>query len=187
MKCHGQEMTVSPFLLPRLKLIVTGLPLWRQMYGKSVLEINPMNTYPWPLVTKAGKPMVVSAEMALVYRFHEFIIPDFPIINSKNQTIRDQNVFETAFNSKGFIETGLEDILRGTVGTHIPNFKSGVDENFRSAGRYRGRPFDIVTWSIVHEREQGIATFNKYFRAYNAEGRNRGTHPHPLPLTFEPG
>ena len=140
------------------------------MYGKNSLEINPMNTYPWPLVTKGGKPMVVSAEMSVVYRFHEFIIPDFPIIDNKNQILRNQSVFKSAFNPKGFIEAGLDNVLRGTVGTHIPNFKSGVDENFRSAGVYRGRPFDIVTWSIVHEREQGLPTFNQYFRAYSQQG-----------------
>ena len=130
-----------------------------------------MNTYPWPLVTKAGKPMVVSAEMAIVYRFHEFIIPEFPIKNAANQTLWNQNVFETGFNASGFIDAGLENVLRGTVGTHIPNFKSGVDEGFRSAGKYRGKPFDVVTWSIVHEREQGLPTFNQYFRAYNRQGR----------------
>jgi len=59
--------------------------------------------------------------------------------------------------------------LRGVVSTHIPNFKSGVDEAFRSAGKYRGHKFDIVVASIVHEREQGLPTFNNYFRAYNAQ------------------
>jgi peroxidase len=141
------------------------------MYGESVLDINPMNTYPWPLVTKAGRPMVVSAEMAIVYRFHEFIIPEFPIKDATNHTLWNQSVFDTGFNPQGFIDAGLENVLRGTVGTHIPNFKSGVDENFRSAGKYRGKPFDVVTWSIVHEREQGLPTFNVYFRAYNAQGR----------------
>jgi peroxidase len=141
------------------------------MYGESALEINPMNTYPWPLVTKAGKPMVVSAEMAIVYRFHEFIIPEFPIKDATNHTLWNQSVFDTGFNPQGFIDAGLENVLRGTVGTHIPNFKSGVDENFRSAGKYRGQPFDVVTWSLVHEREQGLPTFNQYFRAYNKQGR----------------
>ena len=140
------------------------------MYGKGFLDINPMNSYPWPLVTKAGKPMVVSAEMAIVYRFHEFIIPEFPIKDATNHTLWNQSVFDTGFNPQGFIDAGLENVLRGTVGTHIPNFKSGVDEAFRSAGKYRGKPFDVVTWSIVHEREQGLPTFNVYFRAYNKQG-----------------
>ena len=131
-----------------------------------------MNVYPWPLVTKSGRPMVVSAEMAVVYRFHEFIIPEFPIKDNENQTIRNQSVFESAFNSQGFIDTGLDNILRGVVGTHIPNFKSGVDEQYRSAGKYRGHPFDIVSWSIVHEREQGLPTFNEYFRAYGKQGKS---------------
>lgn len=145
-----------------------GFPLYRQMYGKNDLEINPVHLYPWPLVTKGGKPMVASAEMAVVYRFHEFIVPSFPLKDADNNTIKDKDLFESAFDSKGFVEAGLENILRGMVARDIPNFKSGVDENFRSAGKYRGQPFDIVTWSIVHEREQGLPTFNQYFAAYNS-------------------
>lgn len=137
------------------------------MYGKTALDINPANTYPWPLVTKDNKPMVVSAEMAVVYRFHEFIISEFPIKDAANNTLWEQDLFSTGFNSSGFIDTGLENVLRGMATSTIPNFKSGVDENFRTAGKYRGKPFDIVTWSIVHEREQGLPTFNNYFRAYN--------------------
>ncbi|RBR19816.1 hypothetical protein FVER53590_25111 [Fusarium verticillioides] len=146
-----------------------GFPLYRQMFGDNALEINPANTYPWPLVTKNGKPMTVSAEMGVVYRFHEFIIPSFPIKDQNNETLWEQNLFDTSFNSTGFLDVGLERILAGALSSHIPNFKSGVDESFRSAGLYRGRPFDIVVSSIVHEREQGLPTFNQYFRAYNAQ------------------
>jgi cytochrome P450 len=146
-----------------------GFPLYRQMYGENVLQINPANTYPWPLVTKGGKPMTVSAEMAVVYRFHEFIIKSFPIKDALNETLWDQDLFSTGFNATGFIDAGLENILRGITSTHIPNFKSGVEETFRTAGKYRGTPFDIVTWSIVHEREQGLPTFNEYFSAYNKQ------------------
>ncbi|KAF5553649.1 hypothetical protein FMEXI_2298 [Fusarium mexicanum] len=146
-----------------------GFPLYRQMFDENALEINPANTYPWPLVTKNGKPMTVSAEMAVVYRFHEFIVPSFPIKDQNNKTLWEQNLFDTSFNSSGFLDVGLERILAGALSSHIPNFKSGVDESFRSAGLYRGRPFDIVVSSIVHEREQGLPTFNQYFRAYNAQ------------------
>jgi peroxidase len=182
-----------------------GFSLYRQMYGANFLEINPANTYPWPLVTKNKKPMVASAEMAVVYRFHEFIIPTFPIIDEANQTLWDQGVIETGFNAKGFIDAGLENILRGLASVTIPNFKSGVDESFRSANKYRGVPFDLATWSkhfissmillsklrvliippgIVHEREQGLPTFNQYFRAYNAEG---GSKPNSIENCNEKG
>lgn len=124
-----------------------GFSLYRQMYGANFLEINPANTYPWPLVTKSGKPMVASAEMAIVYRFHEFIIPSFPIKDALNETLWDQEVFETGFNAKGFVDAGLENVLRGLASVTIPNFKSGVDESFRTAGKYRGTPFDLATWS----------------------------------------
>ncbi|KAH8889703.1 heme peroxidase [Thozetella sp. PMI_491] len=146
-----------------------GFSLYREMSGKDWLEINPANSYPWPVASKAGKPTVVSAEMAVVYRFHEFIINSFPIKDALNTTLWDQDLFSTGFDAQGFLDAGLENILRGVVSTFIPNFKSGVDESFRSAGKYRGSPFDIVTWSIVHEREQGLPPFNAYFRAYNAQ------------------
>ncbi|KAF5591116.1 ankyrin [Fusarium pseudocircinatum] len=122
-----------------------------------------------PLVIKNGKPMTVSAKMAVVYRFHEFIIPSFPIKNHNNETLWEQNLFKTSFNSTGFLDVGLERILAGAPSSHIPNFKSRVDESFRSTRLYRGRPFDIVVSSIVHEREQGLPAFNQYFRAYNAQ------------------
>jgi peroxidase len=154
-----------------------GFLLYRQMYGKNVLQINPANTYPWPLVTKGGKPMTVSAEMAVAYRFHEFIIDSFPIKDAENVTTWEQDLFSTGFNSTGFIDAGLENILRGAASIYIPNFKSGVDETFRSAGKYRGTPFDIVAWSIVHEREQGLPTFNHHFRAYNKQGKQIVLYP----------
>ena len=76
-----------------------GFPLYRQMFGENALEINTGNTYPWPLVTKDGKPMTVSAVMAVVYRFHEFVIPSFPIKDQNNETLWEQNLFEASFNS----------------------------------------------------------------------------------------
>ncbi|CAK7199907.1 hypothetical protein SEUCBS139899_002594 [Sporothrix eucalyptigena] len=154
-----------------------GFPLFREIRGKDWVQMNPANTYPWPLAMKHGRPTVVSAEMAVVYRFHEFIINTFPIVDAAGSTLHNQSLFDTGFDANGFIGAGLENILRGVVSTTIPNFKSGVDESFRSAGKYRGSPFDIVTWSIVHEREQGLPTFNNYFRAYNAQ------KPHvPVPI-----
>jgi hypothetical protein len=124
-----------------------GFPLFREMHDESFLDIGPANVYPWPLVTRKGKPMTVSAEMAVVYRFHEFIIPGFPIKDARNRTLWEQNLFETGFDAKGFVDAGLENVVRGILSTSIPNFKSGVDEAFRTAGKYRGAPFDIVTTS----------------------------------------
>ncbi|KAK4221571.1 heme peroxidase [Podospora fimiseda] len=146
-----------------------GYPLYRQIY-------------PWPLVTKNGRPMKTSAEMAIVYRFHEFIISSFPIIDPANKTLWEQDLFDTGFNATGFIDAGLENVLRGMVTADIPNFKSGVDENFRSANHYRNVSFDVATWSIVHEREQGLPTFNQYFRAYNLQDPSV---PVPIRDTFE--
>lgn len=146
-----------------------GFPLYRAMYGESVLSINPAHAYPWPMVTRNDRPMVTSAEMSIVYRFHEFIINKFPIKDAHNNTIEERDLFNTAFDSKTFLEIGADSIVRGMLSSDIPNFKSGVDEEFRSAGRYRGAPFDIVTWSVVHEREQGLPTFNQVHLAFSSQ------------------
>lgn len=127
-----------------------GYPLFRAIHGEDFLEINPANTYPWPLVTKNGRPTTISAEMAVVYRFHDFIVPDFPIKDEENKTLWDQNLFDTGFDAQGFIDAGLENIIRGIVAIPIPNFHSGVDDAFRSAEKYRGSPFDLATWSRLH-------------------------------------
>ncbi len=163
-----------------------GFPLFREMMGRDWLQMNPANAYPWPLAMKHGRPTVVSAEMAVVYRFHEFIIEQFPLVDADGATLRNQSLFATGFDAHGFLDAGLDNVLRGVVSTTIPNFKSGVDEAFRSAGAYRGagpgHAFDIVVASIVHEREQGLPTFNNYFRAYNAQ------RPHvavPIRARFE--
>ena len=124
-----------------------GYPLFRVLHGENFLKINPAVTYPWDLASKDGKPMTISAEMAVAYRFHDFIIPSLPIKDAGNNTLWDQDLFDTGFNSQGFIEAGLENVLRGILAIPIPNFHSGVDEAFRTAGKYRGAPFDIATWS----------------------------------------
>jgi hypothetical protein len=124
-----------------------GYPLFRALHGLGFLDINPVNTYPWPLATKDGRPTTISAEMAVVYRFHDFIIPDFPIKDAQNKTLWDQNLFNTGFDAQGFIGAGLENILRGSLAISIPNFRSGIDDGFRTAGKYRGSPFDLATWS----------------------------------------
>ena len=69
--------------------------------------------------------------MAIVYRFHEFIINKFPLKDAHNKTIEEREIFSTAFNATGFLDIGADPILRGMLATDIPNFKSGVDETFR--------------------------------------------------------
>ena len=137
------------------------------MTGKNFLQINPANTYPWPIAIEGGKPTAVRAEMAVVYGFHEFIINSFPIRDALNETLWDQSALDTGFNAIGVIDAGLENVLRDVVSMYIPKFKSDVDGLFRSAGKASRAPFNIVIWFVVHEREQGLPTFNNYFREYN--------------------
>ncbi|KAF4959659.1 hypothetical protein FSARC_10669 [Fusarium sarcochroum] len=66
---------------------------------KQKLHWDDEQLYQTPLVTTNGKPMTVSVEMAIVYRFHEFIIPSFPIKNQNNETSWEKNLFDTNFNA----------------------------------------------------------------------------------------
>ncbi|KAI3578725.1 heme peroxidase [Fusarium oxysporum f. sp. albedinis] len=170
-------------LYQTVRLVIDdGFPLYRQIFGENALEINPANTYPWPLVTKNGKPMTVSAVMAVVYRFHEFIIPSFPIKDQNNETLWEQNLFETSFNSTGLLDVGLERILAGALWSHIPDFKPGVDESFRSAGIYRGRPFDIVVSSIFSTDPGVIENLKKLYKHPDDVDLVVGCQPHHQPV-----
>ena len=98
------------------------------MSGKNFLQINPANTYPWPIATRSGKPTVVSAEMAVVYRFHEFIVKSFPIKDALNETLWDQLVFDTGFNATGFIDAGLENSSwnRVNIYSELQEWRRGI-------------------------------------------------------------
>jgi len=53
----------------------------------------------------------------------------------------------------------------------IPNFHSGTDDEFRDMKWDFGNPnikqgFDLVAWTIQHERERGLPSFNQYFSHY---------------------
>lgn len=125
-----------------------GFPLFRQMFGRNVWSMNPAIVYPWPFVTRERKPMTISTEMAVGYRFHEFLMESFPIKNEDNITLWRQNLFDTGYDAEGFISTGLDNILRGMVAESIPNFKSGIAKDFRSANMYNGAPFDLASWGL---------------------------------------
>lgn len=121
------------------------------------------------VITSSTPPRVLTRESIL----------SFNVIDAHNKVVATDTLFNSAFNTSRYLSYGADNILRGMLSADIPKFKSGVDEAYRSAGAYRGAsslssflactyhltppqsPFDIVTWSIVHEREQGLPTFNQ--------------------------
>jgi peroxidase len=103
------------------------LPLFRQVYGKSFIEMNPAHGYPWDVVTPGGKPMVASHEMSLGYRFHDLIVHSVPVLDIRGNGPKVR-LADTQFEARKFMDVGIESILRGMVSSDIPNFKSGVDE-----------------------------------------------------------
>ena len=148
-----------------------GFGLFREWYGQTVLTINPYHNYPWSRTLVQGRPLVTSQELAMGYRFHDLIPEEFPLINDKNVTTEMKRVNNTSFDAEGFFKVGVDAVLRGMAGSTIPNFKSGISEDYRNARiSYslpgEGHGFDLAAWTIVQERERGIPPFNEYFRKY---------------------
>lgn len=50
----------------------------------------------------------------------------FPIKDERNNTLETLELFNTAFDSKGFLARGADKILRGMLATDIPKFKVGM-------------------------------------------------------------
>jgi len=80
-------------------------------------------------------------------------------------------VANTTFDAEGFVKVGIDAVLRGMASATIPNFHSGVSEDYRSARISYAVPgegfgYDMAAWTIVQERERGLPTFNEYFRQY---------------------
>jgi peroxidase len=69
------------------------------------------------------------------------------------------------------MKVGIDSVLRGMAGSTIPNFHSGLSEDYRSAWISYSLPgegfgFDLAAWTIMQERERGLPPFNEYFRRY---------------------
>jgi len=185
-----------------------GMPLYREWHQKSVWEINPLYTYPFHLTLVNGKPMVTSQELALGYRFHDFIPELFSTIDENGQILKTMKLAETSFDGRGFFNVGIDPVLRGMASATMPYFHSGMSEDFRSAkysyavpqeggkyphhgyssqskssppplNHYMGAGYDMAAATIIQERERGIPTFNDYFRNYT------GKVPVKIRKTFE--
>lgn len=161
---------------------VTGLEndgtiMIRQFYDKSLWQVNNFYTYPWKFLTDiSGHPVTVSQESAIGYRFHEFLPEKMLIsyVNKKGQTMSyHKDVVNTTYDSEGFVETGLESILRGMVGQATPDFGSGYPDNIRNIRHVSlAHPdevtyYDMAAFSIAQERARGLPTFNQLARENN--------------------
>jgi peroxidase len=149
-----------------------GVGFIREFYGKSFFQgLNNFYTYPWKVIMPNDVPVTGTHEMAIGYRFHDFIPDSIPVIDEKNNTILTINTADTTFNAKGFLSLGLESILRGMANQEIPGFHSGVAETYRNAKISYTIPqedkyFDLIAWTIAQERSRGVPTYNEYFRKY---------------------
>jgi peroxidase len=148
-----------------------GLPLFRQWHGKNVLQLNPYHPYPFQPALVNGKPVTTSQEMAIGYRFHEILPTDVPLIDEAGKVTTTYNIVNTSFDAEGFLKVGLDAVLRGMASIKIPRFHTGTSDIYRNMRFNFGDPqehtgFDLVAWTIYHERERGLPTFNQYFTYY---------------------
>lgn len=147
-------------------IVADGLPLFRQWHGKNVLQLNPYHPYPFQPALVNGKPVTTSQEMAIGYRFHEILPTDVPLIDESGKVVSTYNIVNTSFDAEGFLKVGLDAVLRGMASIKIPRFHTGTSDIYRNMRFNFGDPqehtgFDLVAWTIYHERERGLPTFNQ--------------------------
>jgi len=131
-----------------------------------VLQLNPYHPYPFKPALVNGKPVTTSQEMAIGYRFHEILPTDVPLINENGEVTSNYNIVNTSFDAEGFLKVGLDAVLRGMASIKIPRFHTGTSDIYRNMRFNFGDPeehtgFDLVAWTIYHERERGLPTFNQ--------------------------
>jgi hypothetical protein len=158
--------------------------LYRLLYQKNMFQINSMFLhYPNPLgLNPQGMPIVSSHEMSVGYRFHDLLPETLPLKDERNNTIRDINLVDTMFNATGFVDTGLDTIIRGMAYYELTDFRSGTKDAYRNAHWNLRDPrvgdgFDIAAWAIISERERGLPTFNQYMRHYEATSGGKVPSP----------
>jgi len=90
---------------------------------------------------------------------------------TKEKFFRNVTIIQTAFDAEGFLKVGVDAVLRGMAGIQIPNFHQyqyrDMDWDFSDPNIHEG--FDLVAWTIQHERERGLPTFNQYFEYYSGK------------------
>jgi len=163
------------YYLPKMKF-ATPLSIFQQWYGESILKMNPLMKYPWKRVLdETGKPSSLPNEFSVGYRWHTLLPDKLPLVNSQNNVYKTVNVPYTAFNATGFLEAGIDDVLRGMAITSIPDFHSGTQDSYRNMKVDFHDPsevtpgFDLVAYAIEHERERGLPTYNEYMKGYTGK------------------
>jgi len=176
----------------------------REFYDESLLTINNFYTYPWSFLVNNhhgedtdkhnngnskvtyNRPPTTSHEVVIGYRFHDFVPDVMSIIDDEGNVTKMVDVVLTTYDSAGFVDTGLESILRGMATDTTPGFHSGWPHSLRNFKMSLANPeefsrYDMAAFSIAQERARGVPTFNQYVREYN----KRGKVPIDVRHTFE--
>lgn len=154
-----------------------GTSMIRSFYDKSQWQVNNFYTYPWQFLRDINQqPVTVSQESAIGYRFHDFLPERLLLIKQDangHQTSYEKDLVSTTYDSLGFVNTGLETVLRGLVNQQTPDFGSGYPDNIRNvrsvslANPNETTIYDMAAFSVMQERLRGLPTFNQLARANN--------------------
>lgn len=163
-----------------------GIFMWESWFNEHWINFIGFVKYPYKrfLNPATGMPFLMPVEFSIGYRWHDILPTHMAIADKRNNIYDWVDLTETAFNATAFAHYGLADVLRGMAMTQIPDFHSGTQDNARSVKWNMGQPeienyFDLAAWSIAHERERGVPTWNNYMRGYT------GAVPCPPKKTFE--
>jgi len=163
-----------------------GLYMWESWYNERWYSFIGFVKYPYRrfLNPKTQTPFLMPAEFSIGYRWHDVLPSHIAVADERNNIYDWVDLTDTAFNGTAFAEYGLADVLRGMSLTQIPDFRSGLQDNARNVKSNMGQPdiednFDLAAWSIAHERERGVPTYNEYMKDYP------GAVPSPPKKTFE--
>jgi hypothetical protein len=147
------------------------LRVLRDYTGDQSWQLEGFESYPWKAglhaVTKM--PPTLTVEFSIGYQWHELLPGDIFLCNvSKgaiDQCLTKVGMVSSAFSAHTMQQYGIESILSGMAASQIPHFHSGLADELRNVKHKYGGLRDLAAWTIEHERERGLPTFNEFYGA----------------------
>jgi cytochrome P450 len=145
------------------------LRVLRDYTGDQSWQLEGFESYPWKAglhaVTKM--PPTLTVEFSIGYQWHELLPGDIFLCNVSrgaiDQCLTKVGMVSSAFSADTMQKYGVEAILSGMAASQIPHFHSGLADELRNVKHPYGGLRDLAAWTIEHERERGLPTFNEFY------------------------